>query len=303
MTMIVLTVIFWFWGWRKSLPNLFFGFGLVGIVILATIYFSGGLTDWFKQNIWVGYINGRVLGDDNTWLKTLNYFWRRPLWLIVAMESGWIVWRMRGKKYWAVTVLAISSLIHYLPLLDDSHLYWAATPVFPVWVFSLRQLWKERRETFKSVILLITVIFVLGELGMRIKSGEGKIVDNQTVIQEPSVLQGMKTDLQTARYLANFDKVVKIYLAEHPGKKLVSMSMDSLYMTFDKKAQNIETLYCDLSGLTSGVYPYRTSLVKFIETQNPLVLADEGQKLPIGYEKIGEWSYLKKVLLAPKPGW
>ena len=299
MTIIALVIVFWFRGWRKKLPVLFLGFVLTGMVVLATIYYSGGLIDWLKQNIWVGYINGRVLGDDNTLLETVNYFWRRPLWLVLALESGWVCWRMRGRKYWAVFALAVSSLVHYLPLLDDSHMYWAATPVFPIWIYSLVIMWKERINIFKKAMVLITVFLVLGELGMRIKSGVERINNNQIVVQIQIVLQRMKTNLQTAHDLGNFDIVTKLYLAENPEKKIVSLSMDALYMTFDKKAQNIESLYCDLSGLASGVYPYHSSIQKYIELQRPLVLADEGEKTPIGYEKISEWSYLNKVLLAP----
>lgn len=262
--------------------------GMAGVsaIILATIVWSGGGVNYIKQNIWIGYINGRILGSQVDPRVVGRFLWENTAWLVIPVGAGWGGWRIMKSGRWeqkAATGLAVVSLIQYLPLVDLSHIYWAITPAFwllPVGLKSYKWL--------QIVTVLLMAVTVMGG----VRQGGEKIKKNTEVISGPEVLAGIKASPELARYYREVGEAVA-------GKELVNASSDALYMTFTPKARNILTMYANYSGVTSGVYAYDEALAEYIEKERPVILADKAAEVPAGYQTVNVWEEEKMRLLVP----
>jgi hypothetical protein len=263
----------------------------VGIFMLPVIV-SGGWVDYVKQNIWLGYIIGRVLGSQMNYSAVLRFLGQYPLWVIIpimglAVEWGW---RKNGKLATAGLV-ALTGVIQYLPLLDFSHMFWAATPMW--WMAGYGLLILFRR---KKILAIAAGLLIVGELGIRAEGAINKINKNNIRISRPEILAGMKVAAGEEKFYREVAREIDGYLAGHPEKRLVILGSDALYMTFTTKARNTLSMYADYSGMTSGVYRYNDELSRYIMSAKPLVLADDRYLVPTGFYLIKEWpDYDKKL--------
>jgi len=71
---------------KKQRYRVIAGMAGVSAIILATIVFSGGGVNYIKQNIRVGYINGRILGSQLDFGTVRKFLLENGVWLAVPAE-------------------------------------------------------------------------------------------------------------------------------------------------------------------------------------------------------------------------
>ncbi|KKT58077.1 MAG: hypothetical protein UX91_C0007G0015 [Candidatus Amesbacteria bacterium GW2011_GWB1_47_19] len=273
--------------------------GMAGVSVMAMlpIVVSGGLGAWWKQNIWVGYINGRILGSQYDWRLVGKLLAANPVWLVVPLIclAMWILFVIQGKRTEAAAGwLAVVSLVQYYPLADFSHMYWAVTPAFWLAGYGIYRLW---RGGYRPVAVLAGLI-IAGGIATGLNTGWVKVKTDRVTITRPSVLSGMKLTKEEAEFYRDVSDRMDQYLGDNPGKEFVILSSDALYMTFTPRARNTLSMYANYSGVTSGVYAYDEALTEFINNKKPLVLADGEAKIPTGYTVIKEWPQYKMKLIS-----
>jgi len=232
----------------------------------------------------------------------------------------------------ALVLVALSSWSQYIPFPDSEyHAYWGAAPMFSVAAilfFWASKTLADRLAANKSRPIISYFLFGVAMLALTgndiretLQSGWRKLRSSDWVtMSSPLTVQGMKVYQGQADTMRRLDETIRGYLAKHPGRPVINVHKDALYVTFTPNARNFHPLYIDWSmfdaqeGLLTGVnfpqviYPdYWGALVEYVQRNKPLIIGREGLNLP-GYtvlttipgdNSMGTWPLMDIVVLVP----
>ena len=297
------------------------GFLCVYLLFIFWFYITGSLVDYFKQVLWLGYITGRILGRGIGILELISPLYSMPIWLLLPVVSIYFFVKSLinlMKKSWTqidvmmlgVSIVSLASIAQYYPISDHSHIFWGATPsigllIYIIYIYTRNWYSEKFRPTTKRIVILILFVIFLSNLSSQlvhsIAIGVKRNSYYNTFIKSPEVLKGLKISKSDSIFYSDVDKKINDYLRLNPDKHFVINISDSLYMTFTKKAVNMEPMFLNLSGYTSGIYPFEPKFYEYLETDKPLIIVySVNSHLHKGYKTIANWDRSGKIsLMAP----
>ncbi|HCM82096.1 MAG: hypothetical protein UW37_C0008G0023 [Candidatus Gottesmanbacteria bacterium GW2011_GWA2_44_17] len=295
---------------RRSLLFLS-GLFVISSVIILWLLTNGALNDWWLQSFVHPHLWSIPVTQNYTFQLILQNLFpvtysQSPvsLWFLMPIITLYvflkyvIVSLYSPKSVSARTVLAcifisIAAWTEYYPIVCYRHVYWGATVMFGTFALFVYHLAKDISGPFtkKSTLITncLTILFLLivfyPEVSYRITEGIKKSQAQYTVLTAPSVLQGMRVTENEADYYTRMASEISSFLDNNPGKNVINLTMDALYLTFDQRIQNIHPAYVNLMFLNSDVYPaYWRTYETYWQKNQPLIIT-YGEFVPPGYCK------------------
>lgn len=263
-------------------------------VFIFWLGINSSLLDWFKQSILFSFYWGQSVGDGFSFTKLLTCLFPTqniapvtvwsplPVWALLPIGTILLLIRnLHDKKIFFLSLAGLFSWLQYYPVSDLRHLYWAATPLFPLFVLFVYQLVSAFLITgprlSKSALLILTGISLLGLFSFdqiyRFKSGLAKITGTYVSLTSPSVLKALRLTPSEASFYAGINNQIQDYFAAHPRGNVVAKGKNALYLTFDRRISNIHPMYINLTIINDNVYQdYPDIFNTYVEKTRPLVL-------------------------------
>jgi hypothetical protein len=275
----------------RALKTLMFGFSTVSAVILVYLIKVGSFIDWIKQDFIFAYIWVRIVGSVDQSVSRLSFVIEKPIYLFIPI--GLILYfiqtidgiktkktRLNILKF-SVSFASLASIFLYYPYGGSRHLFWAIMAVFPIFILFLID-YRNKLIRPKYTIILFVIIYAI-YLPQKI-SKMLVYADKKTYkIENPYVISGLLVNREEYLHFSEVSSKIDVYLGENEEKVLVNKGWNPLYMTFTDKSKNIESMYYDNSGYTSGLYNYQKSLDMFIKNNKPIVLSQYNDEVISGY--------------------
>jgi hypothetical protein len=299
-------------GWR--FPGAFVaGFIAPVSMVLVVLFFSDSVGDWYRQTIhfpplyythdWIqrspsyGFITG-LLGEPGSfgalkrvtamlisWYSDLVYgrgvsqHWV-VMWVFVVFFALRYVLRSLTERLDYVLVVCVSVLT-YLSLLPSNnvmHQWWLVTPILGPFLslFSSRDEQTLRRT--QAVLSAVLLFFIFAHpIHWNITTGLRQQAARTTVIREPPVLAGMRTDAGSAAALKEIHDVVVGYVARYPGTRLITLDGATpnalLMLCFPESNRSPYRLPWAFPVMSTLVYPgYAAHMSGYIGAQRPLII-------------------------------
>jgi hypothetical protein len=257
------------------------------------LIFNSAFYDWFKQSIMFSFYWGQSVSAGFGLSRLLsNLFpgeimpvsiWSiLPVWSVLPI--GTILLLIRNLKYKQLVLLSFVSLaswLQYYPMSDIRHLYWAATPMFPLLMKLIYQFFDEYlnhdlRLTKNMIIFASGLVFIgifYFEVSFRVDQGQKRIASTYVSIEYPTVLRYMLLTPKEADYYSEIDDKIKIYFKNNPHGNVVALGDNAIYLTFDSRIKNIHPMYINLSLANENIYrDYPDIMNRYIELNHPLTV-------------------------------
>lgn len=283
------------------------------VFISFLLYFISNhtLLDWWKQSILLAFVWAKDTSNSFNILKIINSFFypsKSPIsvWTLIPV-STLILWisNHKNKKLLILILIGLASWTQYYPVTCIRHMYWAATPMIPL--FSLFVYQFIRKFLFSDIKLpeklaklfsiVIIIICFLPDISYRLKEAKIKINTPYQYIEEPSVLKNIKLPIEDAQFYQYMSQEISQYYIDNPQGNLVTNGINALYLTFDPRITNIQQMYV-YWPTSNTIYPnYRNTLNEYFETNKPLLISFWNQ-VPPGYCRIDNIKNIDSALLA-----
>ncbi len=281
---------------------------VISVPFLLWLASYHGLHDWWQQSIILAFTFGKNLSGTfsltpiyTALLPSLsaskkNLFWNLTTFTTVfvfALESLLIFYRKSKSSYvnwflFVFTLVGLASWMQFFPGNDQSHVFWAATPMIPIFFYvvseSKRFLKKYGSEELRinekafSRLLGVVISIVVTGLAMLflvtdIKSARYYLTRKFTIVQDPPVLRGMKTPQEEQIVLDRFTQLLNLYFSWYPDKTYISASPDALYTLMDPHYTSIHRspVYWDWA-MRDVFSDYLPALHAYITLHRPLVV-------------------------------
>jgi hypothetical protein len=283
----------------RALLGFVSGFALVIAVFLAYLVLAGSLADWYLQSIaFMGTWNGietrhnfiHYLGCSllvHGFPFTKAWVWRFLPWVcgitsIVFSYALLVKKKTTGENLtlFIVAAACLSSWFQYYPVPCNSHLFWAASPMFGLAVYAAWKLAGFCRITvMKAAFFAMLLIVLFGpEATRRISVGFTKAIDNyeNKVPAEVPIIKGMIVPRTEAAGYTLLSDTINRYLGVHPRSTVVNLGRDPLFSALAGDRPNAHCAYVNWGKYITGIYPdYYEKVAAFIAQESPLCLVPD----------------------------
>jgi hypothetical protein len=275
---------------KKYLINYVWGNILVCLIFFTYLILSSSLNDWWTQSIIFSYSWGKIYTGNYNIFRLLYFLFDTVdpkslinIWTLIPITTLLLFIKYFKHKTLALLFfIGLASWQQYYPLNDQIHLFWAATPMLPLFSLFVYQLFKNYLFTdfhFSSniskyaAIFLIFIIF-LPDIIFSTKNVINKLSGNYVFLQYPKVLRGMRIyDLEATYYNNTYQEIQKYFL-NNPNGNLINNGRDAIYNTFDKRIKNVHPIYINWTQISQSIYPeYSQLLTQYIEKNHPLIIS------------------------------
>lgn len=261
-------------------------------VFLLWLVFNGALVDWWKQSImfafyWsqsegIGFSLSKVFTSLFPNVITPFTIWSPlPVWAVLPLGTGLLLIRnFTNKKIQLLSLIGLASWFQYYPMSDIRHLYWAATPMFPLLAVFIYQLFTEfLNSDLKFTKIFIGVVSAVVFMGIfwpeaiyRLSSAREKVLQTYVSVTSPSVLKFMRLSFSEAEFYSRVNGEIQSYFAQNPNGNVVAKGNNALYLTLDPRIKNIHPMYINLTIANETIYQdYPAIINEYIELNKPLL--------------------------------
>lgn len=287
--------------------------------VLATLPFLvwlasfNGIPDWWQQSLVLAFDFGTRLSNSfsidpilNTLFPALSASKKNVLWngvvvstiiLAFAYSSTTLIKAKKTtQKSWIILLLAMTGLaswLQFFPAADQSHFFWAASPLIGLGVFGIHQSltfllkygaqelkfksthswrWLPAVSTFCLLMATSVSFFVTDVRGWRYYQNTHFVT-----LSEPSVLAKMRVTSDEAKVLSDLQTRLQIYFSSYPQKSYINISPDALYGMIDTQHVYFfheQHVYWDWA--TETIFKdYPEKLITTVSTTRPLIIMRE----------------------------
>lgn len=201
------------------------------------------ISEWFFQSVvFVSWWHSAVLGGrifGIVFLEKMLPLSYGPIsvWVLLPASAVYVIWKkIKNPEIILLAFVGLASWVQYYPMNDIHHIYWAATPFFPLLVWTFYTHPQKARHTV--IALGVLCILFIPDIYNRARMVRHKLKGEYIKIQSPAILRGMLVRK------TNFDEIQKQYTTirrfttVHPDGMVVSTGPDVLYTTFATNTKN-----------------------------------------------------------------
>ena len=284
------------------------GFAGISSMLLAWLAKNDAIKDYWIQNFlypkaWSDS-TGSVL-DASLVVHKLLPVTDKLIWsalpVMVSLTLGCFAFRkFRAKEslqtnsvLFLLCIVSLASWAQYFPVNCDRHMYWGATPMIGL---SLYTLWRATELKAKWIHLILFIIvteslyqpIVLARYTFALQT----IATKNTYVKviKPDVLKGMIVPPYLAEKVAEMDRILNHFVVKSTDVKLMVDGPNAMYSTFVENNHNVDPVYVDW-GLLSPFYPaHRKNRMDALMMSQTLLLGIIGDPTILTkYEKISEF--------------
>lgn len=297
----------------KQFLALSFGFLMISALFLSWLILTESLTDWWIQSIkwpkvWASKSLGGSLLDNVKAIyfvvfETVPMIYRvLPIITIIYAIKLIVDFHLRKRRNLdvyvtsLVAIVAIGSWHQYYPIACPRHTWWAAAPMFGVFVcFS----WHSTRlapNWLRTLILGTIVYFAFADVGTKnfhIAKARYESLNGLVTIENPRVLWGMK---ETPAAAANFAKIAESLEGAQAGTSPapIYMGHSALYATLIPHYKNYHKLTVLWDGLPELYSRENIMVLEHMLSEGHTPVLIEGEVLPFFQDR-----YTRKEIFEP----
>ena len=289
------------------------GFAVACLPFFAWLAAYGALPDWWNQSIRFAAYFARnfggtsiprqivniltnllplvILQPAHTFIGTLSWWSLLPVATLIIL----IKYSMHRPSPTVIVLcfIGLASWLQYHPVPSLRHVYWAAAPMYGMLgllLFQLASRFTPRAPVAVSVVALLAV--AAPEITSRLGMGVEWWRENDTRVEQPAALSGLRLTAKEAAFHARFSRTMARLATANPDANIVTVGADALYLTYSSRARNVGKMYVNWGAASEVVSPgFSASLLAYIATNKPIVITDwYPASVPAGYCKQGEWT-------------
>ncbi len=220
-----------------------FSFFIVHMSVLVNLLVSGVFREWFFQSVqFISWWHTAVLGErifPIVFLEKMLPLSYGPVsvWVLFPFTALYVLWkRIQNSTVTLLAMVGLSSWAQYYPMNDIHHIYWAATPFFPILIWVVY----SHFNSVKRGTLALCILFVLfiPDIYNRARMIRHKLRGEYVKILVPSILKGMLVRQNTYSEIQKQVNTISQFENTHPDGMVIATGPDVLYTTFAKNKQN-----------------------------------------------------------------
>jgi hypothetical protein len=218
----------------------FFGINMLAVLLLA-LY--GVIRDWFFQSVvFVSWWHSAVLGGrifPIVLLEKLLPLSYSPvsIWVLLPAAAGFALWKkIKKDEIILLALVGIASWMQYYPMNDIHHIYWAATPFFPVLVWLFYSYGKGSRRIFVALSILLTLF--LPDIYNRARMIKHKLSGSYITVEKPALLRHMLVRPDAYAEIQKMEKKIQVFERKNPDGVVITNGPRVLFTTFAKNQTN-----------------------------------------------------------------
>lgn len=272
------------------------GFAAAIVCFLVYLLYTGSFADWYLQSIvFMGTWN-----EIETRKNIMHYllcsltvtgfpFTKAWLWRILPLACGSlsviVSYFIFVKKQvtaesttlFIILVGCLSSWAQYYPVPCNSHLFWAASPMFGIAVYAAWKVAGFCRPKAVASLLFATILLLIfsPEIVKRIDVGFNKVLGNfeNNVAAKSPLLKGMVVSKTESSEFERLSDTINSFLNRYPDKTVINLGKDALFSALSGNRRNAHCVYINWGKQITGIYPdYYEKVAGFIEKELPVCL-------------------------------
>ena len=237
----------------KTLALVLLGFALVWAAVLAYLAINHTFDAWYLQSIRMAATNAAVVQSHmgigivehfTTSLLAITdgYFWFiLPLATIGLIFFLWLRhWRGGGlapqeRIVLVVAVAGLSAWSQYFPSAFYAHFFWATSPLLGLFVFAALRFFEGRLGPSRVAIaaaIAVVLAVTMGDTWSRLSQFQSLLTQNDTLVQEPPSLAGMRTSATEARVYGAAYGALRHATDAMPTARIVYPAGPPIYRSF-----------------------------------------------------------------------
>jgi hypothetical protein len=269
----------------------------------------GGMRDWWAQSIVLAFHFGSRLSGSFSFDPILIKLFpsvfeskKNLLWLLtiattlIISLSQFISVAVHTSKAsaraWILLALGITGLaswMQFFPANDQSHFFWAGTPLLPLFVYTsyhsitfvLKHGWEElgkpKLRSIEIISGVLTSVLILVSFSSFFATAVSGIryytrAPFET-LTSPPVLVSMRVAREEKEVLGSVEDKLQTYFARYPGKTYINVTPDALYGLFDSHAYFFHKQHVYWDWASEAVFTdYMSALDSYVSAHRPLIL-------------------------------
>ena len=167
----------------------------------------------------------------------------------------------------------VASWAQYHPAPCIRHVYWGGTPMYGVLALLLTQAVRLMSPRWAGAIAIgLLVMISAPEVALRLVRGPVQWREQDTHIQEPIVLSGLRLAPSEAAFHSYLSGSMARLASEWPDSNIVTTGSDALYLTYNERVRNIGNLYLNMGGRVASSVD--GTLLGYIASTKPIVISE-----------------------------
>lgn len=232
-------------GYIKNKNTILFhiSFFLLHISVVVNLWLSGVIREWYFQSVqFVSWWHAAVLGErifPIVFLEKMLPLSYGPVsvWVLLPFSALYVLWkRIQNSDVVLLALVGLGSWAQYYPMNDIHHIYWAATPFFPILIWVVYSHFNSVKKGAWALCILFALF--VPDIYNRARMIRHKLRGEYVKIYTPSIVKGMLVRQNTYSEIQKQVKIIAQFENTHPDGMVITTGPDVLYVTFAKNKQN-----------------------------------------------------------------